>query len=126
MLQTSFHLLPFGRIEHQGDFDVRNQPRGQLVHVVLAVAPDEINVDVKHVRAFAFLFPRERYQAVPVFGIQQVAHPPGAAGVHSLANDEKRRVLTIGLLNEDRRTCRGSGDTALQRCNVFDCFDDCF
>ena len=74
MLQTGFHLLPFGRIEHQRDLDVRYQTRCQLVHVFLAVASDEVNVDVEDVRAFAFLLFGQKHQAVPVFGIKQVPH----------------------------------------------------
>ena len=74
VLQTGFHLLPFSRIEHQRNLDVCHQPRGEFVHIFLAITPHEINIDVEHVRAFAFLFARERDEAVPVFGVQQVAH----------------------------------------------------
>ena len=55
VLQAGFHLLPLGRVEHQRDLDVRDQPRSQLVHVGFAVAADEIDVHVENVRAFAFL-----------------------------------------------------------------------
>ena len=59
MLQARFHLLPFGGIEHQRNLDVRDEAGREFVHVFLAVAADEINVDVEHVRAFTFLLTRQ-------------------------------------------------------------------
>ena len=56
VLQSGFHLLPLGRVEHQRNLDVGHQSRSELVHVVLAVASDEIDVHVEDVCAFAFLF----------------------------------------------------------------------
>ena len=44
------------------------------MHVSFAVAADKIDVDVEDVRTLALLFFRERDEAVPVFGVQKVAH----------------------------------------------------
>ncbi len=74
MLQAGLHLLPLSGIEHQRNFDVRHQTRGEFVHVSFAVAADKIHVDVEDVRAFTLLLFRQRDQAVPVFGVQQIAH----------------------------------------------------
>src|SRR5262245_16177430 len=102
MFESGFHLLPLGGVEHQRDLDVRNESRGELMHVSHAVSTYEINVEVENVCAFAFLFLAERDETVPVFGVKQVTHLLRAAGVHSLADDQKRCVLTIRLLEVDR------------------------
>jgi hypothetical protein len=106
VLQTGFHLLPLGRIEHQRDLDVRHQTRGELVHVGDAIAADVIDVDVKNVRAFALLFLAKRDEAVPVFRVEQIAHLLRTARVHALAHNQERCVLDVWLLEVDRRCCR--------------------
>jgi len=74
VLEARFHLFPLSGVEHERDADVGHKPRREFVHVFDAVTSDEIHVHIQHVRAFAFLFPGEGNQAVPVFGIQQIAH----------------------------------------------------
>ena len=46
------------------------------MHIALAVAANEIDVDIKDMCAFAFLVLGQRDQAVPVFGIQEIPHLP--------------------------------------------------
>ena len=89
MFQACFHLLPLGRIKHQRNFDVRRQARRQLVHIFHAIAANEINVHIEDVRALAFLLAGQRYQAVPILGVEQVAHFFRAAGVYALADNQK-------------------------------------
>ena len=65
------------------------------MHVGDAVAANEIDVDIENVRAFTFLFFAERDESIPIFGVQQIAHLLRTAGIHSLTDDQKRRVLHV-------------------------------
>ena len=66
------------------------------MHVLLAIAADVVDVDIKHVSIFFDLAPGNRHQAIPVFGVEQLAHLLGATGVEPLANVQKGIVLVIG------------------------------
>ena len=95
-LEAGLHLLPLRGVEHQRQVDVGDQTAHQLMHVLLAIAADVVDVDIKHVSIFFDLAPGNRHQAIPVFAVEQLAHLLGATGVEPLANDQKGIVLVIG------------------------------
>ena len=87
MLQSCFHLLPFGGIEHQRQLDVGYETRCELMHIALAIAANEINVHVQHVSALAFLVLGQQNKAVPIFHVQKIAHFLRATCIDALADD---------------------------------------
>ena len=106
VFEAGFHLLPLGGIEHQRDLDVGHEPFCKFVHIGNAIAADKIDVHVKNVRTFFFLRFRKVHEAVPILGIEQVAHLLRARRIHTLANDQKRSILSKWLLEIDRRCGR--------------------
>ena len=74
------------------------------MHVLLAIAADVVDVDIKHVSIFFDLAPGNGHQAIPVFAVEQLTHLLGATGIQPLANDQKGVVLVIGRRAVNRRS----------------------
>ena len=74
MLQAGFHFFPLGGVKHQRQLDVCYQPRSELMHILFAVAAHEVDVHVQDMCTLALLFLSQSNQAIPVFGVQQIAH----------------------------------------------------
>ena len=88
-----------------GEWNTRGRAKTQI-SVPASVAADEIDVHVQDVRSFLFLRFCKIDEAIPVFGIQQVAHFLRARCVDAFADDQERRVLRVWLLEIYRRRRR--------------------
>ena len=60
-LEAGLHLLPLRGVEHQRQVDVGDQTAHQLMHVLLAIAADVVDVDIEHVGIFFDLAPGNRH-----------------------------------------------------------------
>ena len=56
-LQPGLHLLPFRGVEHQRQVDVGDQTAHQVVHILLAIPADVVDVDIENVGVLLDLAP---------------------------------------------------------------------
>ena len=94
-LEASFHFLPLGGVEHQRQVDVGDQTAHQLMHILLAIATDVVDVDVQNVSVLLDLTPGHGHQSVPVLFRQQFAHLAAATGVEPFPDDQEGVVLLV-------------------------------
>lgn len=67
------------------------------MHVTLAITTDVVDIHIEHVGVLLHLPPGHRHQAVPVFGVEQLAHLLGAARIEPFADDQKELSCRYGV-----------------------------
>ena len=58
--------MPLGGVEHQRQVDVGDQTAHQLMHVLLSVTADVVDVDVKNMSVLLDLTTGHGHQTIPV------------------------------------------------------------
>ena len=92
-LQTGFHHLGFGGVQHQRGAHLGGQTLGKFVHVVGTVTAHVVGAHVEHMGAFTHLVPGHLQRGVPVGVEHGLTELLGPVGVGALPDDEKRRIL---------------------------------
>lgn len=72
------------------------------MHIPHAIAPHIVHVDIKDVGTFTHLGTGKGNEAIPVFGIEEIAAFFRATGIEPLTNDQEGILLVVGLRAVDR------------------------
>ena len=94
--EASLHFLPLGRVEHEGQVYIGDEPAHQGTHVGFAITADVVDVDIENVGIFFDLAPSYGDQAIPIFSVEQLPDFFGATGIQPFPNDQKGVVLVVG------------------------------
>ena len=88
--------MPLGRVEHEGQVYIGDEPAHQGTHVGFAITADVVDVDIENVGIFFDLAPSYGDQAIPIFSVEQLPDFFGATGIQPFPNDQKGVVLVVG------------------------------